>query len=394
MSTTPPRAPADPRSPLALSRRRLLALAALGAAGVFMPARANAPKPRLVVVLLRGALDGLAAFPPLGDPGWGALRRSGGRDEQGTLLDGTFAMHPGLEPLRPAWSRRELLPVHAVATPLRDRSHFLVQDALELGIGASARATTGWLYRGLESAGALGEAMAVGRGAPLLLRGQNSVSSVNPGADDRTDDDRVRAVAALWAHDPVLGPAIAEALAARQMAAGAPAATKDRGAAAVRSALGGAAGLLTAEGGPRVVSVELGGWDTHADQQRRLNLLLGALGDGLAAMPAQLGEAWRETVVVLVTEFGRTAAHNGTGGTDHGTGSAALLFGGAVAGGRVIADWPGVKTAELYEGRDLMPTLDVRRLFAGLLSEHLRLPESAVAAALPGVSPMQGLSRG
>jgi uncharacterized protein (DUF1501 family) len=376
-----------------LSRRRLLAVAALAAAGLYLPARADPPSPRLVVVLLRGALDGLAALPPLGDPGWPALRRAGGRDESGALLDDTFALHPGLEPLRPAWDRGELLPIHAVATPIRDRSHFLVQDALETGQGADDRRTDGWLYRGLAAAGRLDEAMAVGRGAPLMLRGEKSVSSVNPGGDDHLDDRRIQAIAGLWADDPVLGPAITEALSARAMAAGASAKGQDKGAAAVRAALAGASALLAAEGGPRVLSVELGGWDTHADQARRLNVLLGALGDGLAALPAQVGAAWSQTAVLLVTEFGRTAAHNGTGGTDHGTGSAALLLGGAVRGGRVMADWPGLRPNALFEGRDLQPTLDVRRLFAGLLSEHLRLPPAAVAAALPGVAPLEGLAR-
>lgn len=380
---------------LSLSRRRLLAIAALTAGGLALPARGAAADPRLVVVLLRGALDGLAALPPVGDPGWSALRRESGRAEGGAPLDGLFALHPGLAPLRPAWDRGELLPIHAVATPVHDRSHFLVQDALETGQGPGERRADGWLYRGLAAAGLLDQAMAVGRGAPLLLRGENNVSSVNPGGDDPGDDARVQAVAALWADDPVLGPAIDEALSARAMSAsgGAAPPSKDKGAGAIRSALAGAAGLLAAEGGPRVLSVELSGWDTHADQERRLGLLLGALGEGLAALPEQLGPRWEQTAVLVVTEFGRTARPNGTRGTDHGTGAAALLLGGAVHGGRVRCDWPGISPSALFEGRDLRPTLDVRQLFAGLLRDHLRLPESAVAAALPGVPASEGLLR-
>ena len=135
------------------------------------------------------------------------------------------------------------------------------------------------------------------------------------------------------------------------------------------------------------------GWDTHADQARRLGLLLPALADGVEALARGLGPAWRSTAVLCVTEFGRTAAANGTGGTDHGTGAAAFALGGAIAGGRVLGEWPGLRRAALYEGRDLRPTLDLRAVFAGLLRDHLRLPEAAVDAALPGVRPLDGLVR-
>ncbi|MFM2244730.1 MAG: hypothetical protein RL071_804 [Pseudomonadota bacterium] len=376
-----------------LSRRRLLSLAALGAAGLSLPARAAPDDPRLVLVVLRGALDGLAALPPVGDPALDGLRPEALRPADGPRLDDTFALHPGLAPWRARWAAGELLPLCAVATPLRDRSHFAVQDCLEQG-GAVANAhRDGWLYRALAAAGQLDQAAAIGRGPPLVLRGATPVPSIDPGGEDRSDDAIVQAVAALWAEDPALGPAITEALGMRAVTHGDGAPGGDRGAAAIRGALGGCAGLLVAEGGPRVLSVELSGWDTHADQARRLGLLLPALADGVEALARGLGPAWRSTAVLCVTEFGRTAAANGTGGTDHGTGAAAFALGGAIAGGRVLGEWPGLRRAALYEGRDLRPTLDLRAVFAGLLRDHLRLPEAAVDAALPGVRPLDGLVR-
>lgn len=376
-----------------LSRRRLLALATLGAAGLTLPARAAPADPRLVLVVLRGALDGLTALPPLGDPALSGLRPEALRPSDGPRLDDTFGLHPGLAPWRGRWAAGELLPMCAVATPLRDRSHFAVQDCLEQGGVVANDHRDGWLYRALAAAGQLDRAAAVGRGLPLVLRGATPVPSIDPGGEDRSDDAIVQAVAALWAEDPVLGPAISEALGLRAVTQGDGAPGGDRGAAGIRAALGGCAGLLVAEGGPRVLSVELGGWDTHADQARRLGLLLPALADGVEALARGLGPAWGSTAVLCVTEFGRTAEVNGTGGTDHGTGAAAFALGGAIQGGRVLGEWPGLRRAALYEGRDLRPTVDLRAVFAGLLRDHLRLPEAAVEAALPGVRPLDGLVR-
>ena len=385
---------------MSLTRRHLLALAALGALGVRSSARA-APAglavdeaPRFVLVVLRGALDGLAALPPVGDGAWAGLRPSALRPSDGPRLDDTFALHPGLAPWRTRWAAGELLPICAVATPLRDRSHFSAQDCLEQGGAVVNAHRDGWLFRGLAAAGCLEQAAAVGRGLPLVLRGDQAVASVRPGDEDQTDGALIEAVAALWAEDPLLGAAMAEAMGLRGIvpAAGGPA--SERGAAGIRRALASCAGLLVAPGGPRVLSVELGGWDTHADQARRLDVLLPALADGIEALARGIGGAWARTCVLCVTEFGRTAEANGTGGTDHGTGAAAFLLGGAVAGGRVEGRWPGLRRNALLDGRDLAPTLDLREVFAGVLLDHLGLPSGALDVALPGVRPRPGLVRG
>jgi uncharacterized protein (DUF1501 family) len=159
-----------------------------------------------------------------------------------------------------------------------------------------------------------------------------------------------------------------------------------------------AAGFLRQEQGPRVAVFDTIGWDTHANEggaEGQLAGRLGALDKGLATLKQELGPAWADTAVLLVTEFGRTAAVNGTRGTDHGTGAAAFLLGGAVAGGRVIADWPGLSARALYQGRDLAPTLDLRSVFKGILAEHLAVPprtlEDSVFPESAAAKPLRGL---
>jgi uncharacterized protein (DUF1501 family) len=161
---------------------------------------------------------------------------------------------------------------------------------------------------------------------------------------------------------------------------------------------GAAAKFLAQADGPRIGALAFDGWDTHADEGEvtgRLANLLGALDGAIAAVESNTGGAWRETVVALVTEFGRTARINGTQGTDHGTATVALLAGGALKGGRVIADWPGVGEANLYENRDLKATTDLRAVMKGLLKDHVRVPETALAATVfpdsAGAKPMAGL---
>jgi uncharacterized protein (DUF1501 family) len=163
-------------------------------------------------------------------------------------------------------------------------------------------------------------------------------------------------------------------------------------------AAGAAAKFLASADGPRVGALALDGWDTHINEgavRGRLAALLGALDGAIAAIETNMGDAWSETVVALITEFGRTARVNGNDGTDHGTATVALLAGGALKGGRVIADWPGLKPSDLYEARDLKPTTDLRAVLKGLLRDHLRVDNSALAeTAFPdsvAVAPLTGL---
>ena len=369
-------------------------LTALGSRASLAVAPA-ATERRFVVVILRGALDGMAAVVPYGDPGLAALRaeivppQPGGGD--GALLDlgGFYGLHPALAGLHDMYRAGEFLPVHAVAGHYRSRSHFEAQDYMESG--ADQRMTSGWLNRAVaalpkKGVGPAGDALAIGVSVPLLLRGPALVGSWAPQSFATPDPDLYVRIAALNHADPWTGPALAEGLRERGFSAealdGTASTPAQRGA---FPALAAAAGrLLRAPDGPRIAALEIGGWDTHVGQAPRLAAALTQLDQGLAALRASLGDAWRQTAVLAMTEFGRTARVNGNRGTDHGTGTVAFVLGGAVAGGRVRADWPGLSPDRLFENRDLQPTADLRAVAKGLLAQHLGLSGAALAGVFPG----------
>jgi uncharacterized protein (DUF1501 family) len=383
-------------------RAALLGLTSAFALGRASLALADAPTDkRFVVVILRGALDGLSAVAPYGDPALAALRGeitlpAPGQDGGMLDLGGFYGLHPSLANLHTMYQAGELLPVHAVAGPYRVRSHFEAQDYLESG--TDHRMTSGWLNRVLASLPKAGdEALAVGVSVPLLLRGPASVESWAPHGFAAPEPDLYARVAALSQDDKVLGPAIAEGLRGRGFSAsmiGDDQAAKDRYA---FPALAAAAGkMLRAAAGPRIAALEIGGWDTHAAQTPRLAGVLRQLDAGLAALKSGLGEEWRQTAVLVMTEFGRTVRTNGTKGTDHGTGTVAFVLGGAIAGGRVAADWPGLGAGKLLDDRDLRPTTDLRAIAKGLLAQHLGLGAAALGNVFPdsdAAQPLGGLVR-
>ena len=396
------------------SRRLFLTLAAgvavgsLGAPTAFAGRGASTDR-RLVVFLLRGGLDGLAALPAHGDPAYrrarGGLALSPPSEPGGVVdLDGTFGLHPALESWEPLYKARELLPIHAVATAYRARSHFDGQDVLESGAASAQTRRDGWLNRALVSGG-LGTradaALALSQVVPLILRGEAQVGSATLDARASPPPELLGRLATLYADDDLFGPALARGLGSRRavltaLEGGAEAGPR-RGAARAGKVLG---RLLAASDAPSVAAVEFGGWDTHAGQgtgQGALARRLRDLASGLLALRSGLGDVWSRTVVLVVTEFGRTVVPNGTGGTDHGTGAAAFLAGGAVAGGRVLADWPGVEPGALHEGRDLRPTLDLRSVCKGVLRDHLGVPSAALERVVfPDsrvASPTSGLVR-
>ena len=385
-------------------RSALLGLGAAFSLGRASLALAAAPtESRFIVVLMRGALDGMAAVVPYGDPDLASLRAplipSAVGTEGGMAdLGGFYGLHPAMPQMAAMYEAGELLPVHAVAGHYRSRSHFEAQDYMESG--ADQRLNSGWLNRAvlaMPKPPGPEAALSVGMTTPLLMRGPASVAAWAPPGFGAPDADLYARIAALNATDPVTGPALAEGLRDRGFSSAALAGTeKPQNAYAFASLAEMAGKLLAAPSGPRVAALELGGWDTHAGQVRRLYGPLGQLDAGLAALKASMGESWARTAVLVITEFGRTAHINGTGGTDHGTGTVAFIAGGCVAGGRVLADWPGLSAGRLFEARDLQPTRDVRSLAMGLLVSHLGLPSSAMAAIFPGstdVSPASGLIR-
>lgn len=356
-----------------IDRRSLIGQAALLSGALFAPritfAKA-ATERRLLFVIQRGAADGLATLAPMGDPTYAKLRGELGEIEGATKLDGMFALHPALKQLGALYSERQALFVHACGTPYRDRSHFDGQNVLESGGTVPYAIKDGWLNRLLtllpaESA----RALAIAATVPMALRGDAPVSSYAPSALPEASDDLLARVGMLYASDPQLHPLWEEALQTRAMA-GDLGKDNGRGAAAAGQLV---AQLMSGPEGARIAMVETGGWDTHAGQKARLNVQLTGLDAMLGAVKTGLGAAWADTLVIVATEFGRTAAANGTGGTDHGTAALAMLAGGTVKGGRVLADWPGLGPSQLYEGRDLKPTTPLESLIAGAIAGHFAL---------------------
>lgn len=339
---------------------------------------------RFVFVLLRGALDGLAAVPPVGDTHYRALRNELSlHDVPGLVkLDDLFSLHPSLGFMAEQWRAKRMSVVHAVATPYRERSHFDAQDVLESGFTQPHASRSGWLNRSLGGLPPMPQVrqagVALGAAIPLVMRGGNDVASWSPSRQPELEQDTLQRLSDLYADDALLSRRLADALVADDMAGsmeGEMNAMAGRGAGVqVAQTASTAAGFLKQQNGPRVAVFETTGWDTHANQGAEggaLALRLAALDAGLRALATELGPVWDRTVVMVATEFGRTAEQNGTRGTDHGTGTAAFLLGGGVRGGRVIADWPGLAPASLYQGRDLKPTTDLRSVAKTVLRDHM-----------------------
>jgi uncharacterized protein (DUF1501 family) len=407
------------------TRRELLLGSGALVAGAFVPVkvRAEGHDPRFLTIVLRGAVDGLAIVAPVGDPDWTKLRGDKALALEGATpalpLDGFFALNPAMPNLHRLYRAGQATIVHAVATPYRERSHFDGQDVLESGYAKPGAADSGWLNRAavaLEPSERTDlrplRGFAVGPIAPLVVRGPAPVLSWAPPRLPPVSDETTMRLLDLYRHtDPALARALEERIGlaavaraggiAREPAADVPA-VQIGGIEQVRKyyaeAAVGAAKFLAQADGPRVGALALDGWDTHVNEgavKGRLANLLGALDGAIAAVETNMGEAWRETVVVIVTEFGRTARINGNDGTDHGTATVAVLLGGALKGGRVVADWPGLNESALYEGRDLRPTTDLRAVLKGLIGDHLLIADRALATTVfpdsGAVRPMPGL---
>jgi uncharacterized protein (DUF1501 family) len=386
-----------------LNRRSLLAgMAGLSVMFAGRSALADEPgRKKLVVVIARGGLDGLSFAPPWGDPDYARLRGAlalgaPGADGGALKLDGTFGLHPAMPELHAMALAGEARIAPAVAIPARIRSHFEAQDMLENGSGAVYGLDSGWLNRTLQAMGTT-RALSVGAQAPLVIRGAVQAASWAPGPALPQGDRVASILMDLYKDDPLLAPALASGLATDAMASAATGGT--RLARNDVKGLGGAvAKLMTAEGGADVVALSLDGFDTHARQGAATGQLatrLATVDQLFSGLKAGLGPAWKNTVVVMATEFGRTARVNGTLGTDHGTASAALLAGGALKPGGIVGDWPTLSEARLFENRDVAPTLDVRALFKGVLRDHMGVdaakldtmvfPDSASAAPVGGL---------
>lgn len=374
---------------------------------------AGARDPRLVVIVLRGALDGLTAVMPVGDPDFAGLGERVRADTDGTPqpLDGFFSFYGKAPNFVALYRAQELAIIHAVATTHRERSHFEAQDLLESGYARlSGLPQSGWLNRMLETMPAAAPArarpaLAVAATTPIIMQGNIPVETWQPQRFDMADDDTIFRVAALYGErDPGMRQALLNGrdvdLAAMASGLGE---GGTRGAAGLgpipefHEAARSCANLMREADGPRVTCLSFVGWDTHGGQMVRLAKTLVALDYAMGALKEGLGPLWSETAVVVVTEFGRTARFNASKGTDHGTGTVAFVAGGALAGSKIIADWPGLAPAQLYEGRDLKPTRDMRSIFKGVLTDHMGLDrrqlDQVVFPDSDDVAPLGGLFR-
>jgi uncharacterized protein (DUF1501 family) len=460
-----------------LKRREFLTATATALGGAFLTsslafAHTNTnSKSRVVFVIMRGALDGLAAAPPYGDPDYAAIRRELALKAPGSVggalpLNGFFGLHPSLTFLSESYTARELVVFQAIASPYRERSHFDGQDVLENGELKPHAVQTGWLNRALASlqtthgqSKELG--VALGQNIPLVMRGPAPVTCWSPSKLAALDEDTLQRITDLYAGDPLLSTRLADALAADAIADAPAKASQTAASPVVASAadmhppasavaantsamsvaprrvanrpdavgsdtsnaemqtatpnqsplqrakpakytevVRAAAGFLRRDDGPQVAVFDTTGWDTHANEGNAEGQLAGrlaALDAGLRTLKKELGPTWANTAVLLATEFGRTAATNGTRGTDHGTATAAFLLGGAIQGGRVLADWPGLSARSLYQGRDLKPTTDLRSVLKGMLSEHLLVSTNALETSVfpnsTDARPIKGLFR-
>ncbi|VVT05074.1 DUF1501 domain-containing protein [Erythrobacter sp. EC-HK427] len=363
-----------------LTRRRLIAAGALAGLGITFPriAMGAEQSKRLVFIIQRGAADGLAMVQPHGDPALRSLRAAL-VDDDAHDLDGFFALHPAMEQTARMFAAGEARAFHAVATSYRERSHFDGQNLLETGASAPYAIGTGWLGRLVPLLPGEGGAMAMSATVPLALRGERPVATyAPPNRIPDPSDELLAQLGTLYAEDAQLAPLWEEGLRTRMLASDI-GADNGRNGAAVGALV---ASLLTAADGPRLAMIETGNWDTHLGQAGRLRTQLGGLDALLGGMREGLGSVWADTLVLIATEFGRTAAINGTMGTDHGTGAAALMLGGALpAGDPVVADWPGLAPSQLYENRDLRATANVLDIMARGIAGHFALdPERALAA--------------
>ena len=370
---------------LSTSRRQILRSAAMlglmGSVPRIAFAAGAASDKRFIFILQRGAADGLSLLAPVGDPDFGRQRGALAEVTGGTPVGGSmFRLHGALANVAALYGAGQARFQHAVATRYRDRSHFDGQNLIEGGGARPYAHNDGWMNRLAAMLPAPeASALAITQAVPLILRGTAPVSSYAPTRLPQASDDLLARVGALYADDAMLHPLWEEAMQTRAMVG-------DLGGDMGRNGaqLGElAARLMAGADGARIVMLESGGWDTHSGQQGRLNAQLRGLDALIGALHSGLGDAWRDTLVIIATEFGRTVAVNGTGGTDHGTGALTMLLGGNVAGGgSVTGDWPGLGHRALYPGRDLMPTAVLENLVSDALSHHYDMDIARLSAQL------------
>jgi len=377
---------------VAINRRNILKAGGAGLLATSLPGLSLASVPgdrKLIVVLLRGGMDGLSVVIPHGDPDYEKVRpniaiKKPGEENGAFSLKSGFSLHPALKNMHAFWQENELLAVQAVSTADRTRSHFDAQDTLENGSSSASGARNGWLNRTIVAMqGASDTGLAVGKQVPLILRGEIQVQTWAPSKLPKSEGALLDQLERLYEIDPLFSSALQTA---RKSAAMTSSVMQGREGGKKRKKIRfsalceNAARLLKADTGPSIASLELGGWDTHRNQGFALNSPLKQLDEGMGKLKSELGPTWKKTAVVIISEFGRTAKENGTRGTDHGTAGVALLAGGAVNGGKIVGKWPGLSDNALFENRDLFPTTDLRSVLKAVLKDHLKIPDEELSA--------------
>ncbi|MEZ9529794.1 DUF1501 domain-containing protein [Vibrio sp. 10N.286.51.F4] len=363
------------KAPHSINRRQFMGIAAAVGVSAMLPFPSFAKTGSdniFIWVSLRGAMDGLNVVVPHADPDYSNLRPNIGlKPEQLVKLDDFFGLHPSLKQCHQWYESNELSFVHACSTAYRERSHFDGQKILENGTSDPFN-TVGWINRLLTLSSEKYDGIAIDSGLPLIMQGESTVASWYPNRL-KTRDKQTELLEELFQSDQMLSSNFESVMKIDQLVG-------DQGVGKqFKSLMGKTGDILSADNGPNIAALELGGWDTHANQGNvngRLSNQLKTLDVGLAALKASLGDRWQKTVIIAASEFGRTAKENGTKGTDHGTGNVMFVAGGALpslkgAGGKVIANWPGLSQSQLYEGRDLNPTTDMRSVIKGVLYQHL-----------------------
>jgi uncharacterized protein (DUF1501 family) len=350
---------------------------------------------RLVFVLLRGGFDGLAAVVPYGDPNYRALRGAlAFADDDVVILNDQFGLAPGLAPLRGFWGRNELVVLHAMAIPYRTRSHFDGQAILETGLDRPLGASDGWLNRLLQVMPGERSGIAIASGMPRSLSGSYEVQTWSPTQLGAVSDEYLERLAVLYRADRTLQGRFEAALQQQNMVGEEAMAGGGARRGGITPLMQAAARILKTSTGPNVAAMEFSGWDTHANQGLAggaLDRLLGQLAQGIEAFRTEMGSAWNDTTVVVMTEFGRTARPNGTRGTDHGTAGAGFVISPKVTRSAVVTDWPGLSDGALYEGRDVKPTLDTRAVLKGVIAATFDLSKAQADRVFPDSDGVRGL---
>ena len=383
-----------------MQRRSFVRNMCLGGLATFaLPVISFAEVPRrgrFVFVLLRGGFDGLAAIVPYGDPAYRSLRQGFAFDESELVtLNGTFGLAPGLAPLRELWDANELAVLHAIAIPYRTRSHFDGQAVLETGIDKPVGASDGWLNRLLQAMDGKRSGIAIAAGMPRSMTGAFDVQTWSPAQLGAVDDAYLDRLATLYRTDKTLSGRFEAAVQQQDLVGEEPMARGNARRGGITPLMQAAARILRQENGANVAAVEFSGWDTHANQGLAggaLDRLLGQLAEGILAFRKDMGDAWANTTVVVMTEFGRTARPNGTRGTDHGTAGAGFVIGRTVGKSTIVADWPGLSDAALFERRDLKPTLDTRAVLKSVIAGAFDLTGAQVNRVFPGAEGLAPVS--